>query len=152
MAKQLTQQFGDWVIVSVYDAFFERNNCVIGYFYFLGTDMSAALSDIAESNTFRLLKLLKSVFSIEWVHLQSGNVNQGAWADELIVQMMLTEYMADILTKETLDALTKFLNPVDVTLVHVPGTILVVRFARLELFNSLLNPIVPGNVCGQVLD
>ena len=38
--------------------------------------MSAALGDIAESDTFRLLELLKSVFSIEWVHLQSGHVNQ----------------------------------------------------------------------------
>jgi hypothetical protein len=77
------------------------------------------------------------------MHFQSGGVHQKPGADELVVLVMLPEYVTHILTEEALDALTEFLDPVDVPLVHPPGAIRCVGRAGRKRFDLLLDPVVP---------
>jgi hypothetical protein len=57
------------------------------------------------------------------VHLERGDVDQEARADELVVQVMLAQDVAHVLAEKALDALPELLHPVDVPLRHAPGAV-----------------------------
>jgi len=86
------------------------------------------------------------------MHFERGRVNQESWTDELLVQVMVAQHMANILAKKTLDALTKFLYALHVFLVNSPGPVGSVRFAGLEFLDAGLDVHVPGNVGDQILN
>src|ERR1051325_1649398 len=85
------------------------------------------------------------------MHLQLGHVNQKAGPDELIMESVLSQYVADVLAKKALDAFPKLLHAVDIRLRHPPGAIGGIRRAWLEGFNLFLNAKVPGNIGHQIL-
>src|SRR5262245_309531 len=86
------------------------------------------------------------------MHLQRRRVHQKAGTDELLVLVMLPEDVTHILTEETLDALAKLLDPIDVLLSHAPGTIRGIGRPGSERLDLLLDPVVPRNVGHQVLE
>src|SRR5437899_8955052 len=102
------------------DPLFERDDCVVGYRDALGAHLGATLSDVAVTDTVSLSKLCGSILSIERMHFQGCDIDQEARADELVVKVMIAEYMADVLAKVAFDALAKFLNAIDIRLCHSP--------------------------------
>src|SRR5688572_13144599 len=65
---------------------------------------------------------------------------------------MLPEHMTHVLAEKTLDAFPELLHPVNVGLSHSPGTIGSIRRPGFELLDPLLDPVVDGNVCHEILD
>src|ERR1700730_16945913 len=82
------------------------------------------------------------------MHLKRGDAYEEPRSTKLFLLAVVTQDVADVLAKEALDALTKFLYAVDVRLVHLP---LGVR-ARLKRRNLLIDSEVPGDVGDQVFD
>jgi len=66
------------------------------------------------------LSIPRAGFGVQRMHLEGGDVDQKARPINLIVQLMLAQHVANILAKETFDALSKFLDAVDVLLGHAP--------------------------------
>ena len=87
---------------------------------------------------------------VEWVHLQRSHVDQEPGPDELVVQPMVAQHVADVLTQITLDALAKFLHAIDVFLRHAPGAVGRVGRARIEFFDSFFDFVIPRNVGHQI--
>jgi len=57
------------------------------------------------------------------VHFQRRYVDQVARTDELLVQVMIPQDMADVLTEEAFDTLAELLHSIDVRLGHAPGAV-----------------------------
>src|SRR5262245_23701424 len=74
------------------------------------------------------------------------------WPDELVVELVVAQYVTHVLAEKTLDALPELLNPVHVRLRRAPGSIGRIRRARFERLDALLRPEVPGDIRDQVLD
>src|SRR5581483_9891475 len=60
------------------------------------------------------------------------------------------EDMTDVLTQETLDTFSEFLDPINISLRHVPRSGLSVWRPRTKFANTLFDAEVPGNVRHQV--
>jgi len=60
--------------------------------------------------------------------------------------------VTNILAKKTLDALSKFLNAIDIVLLHSPGSIWRIRWSRLEFPDLFLYPEIPRYVRDQIFD
>ena len=99
-----------------------------------------------------VLQLGDAVLGVERVHLQRGDVDQEARADELVVLVVVAQHVADVLAQEALDALAELLHAVDVLLLHAPGAVRRVGRARLERLDLLLDLEVPRHVGHQVAD
>ena len=112
--------------------------------------LGAALGDIAVANAVTILEVADAVFRVEWVHLQRRGVHQEARPDEFIFLMVVADDVADILAQEAFDALAELLHAVDVLLEHGPGAISIVRLARLEWLDGLLDAEVPADIRDQV--
>ncbi len=84
------------------------------------------------------------------MHLERGDVNKVARANELVVLAVLAQDVTDILAKEALDALAKFLHAFDVHLLHAPCAIRRVGRAGPKLLDGFLDGEVPGDVGDQV--
>src|SRR5688572_18929541 len=82
------------------------------------------------------------------MHLQSGNSNKEARAAKLFLLIVIAQDVADILTKKTLDAFTKFLDSIDVALIHLPLDVRPRRKRR----DLSVDSIIPGHVCYQISD
>ena len=108
--------------------------------------LGAALGDIAVANAVTILEVADAVFRVEWVHLQRCGVHQEARPDEFIFLVVITDDVADILAQEAFDALAELLHAVDVLLEHGPGSVGVVRLARLEWLDGLLDAEVPADI------
>ena len=65
---------------------------------------------------------------------------------------MFAEDVADILTQKALDALSEFLDVIDVFLFHAPCSVLCVWGPRCERLHPLFHVEVPGYVGNQVFD
>ena len=86
------------------------------------------------------------IFGIERVHLQGGRVNQETRPDKAIVHLMIAQYVADILTKKTLDAFPKLLHPIDIFLLHSPGPVRRIRRTRFKFLDLLFHPKIPRHI------
>ena len=84
------------------------------------------------------------------MHLQRRGVHQEARPDEFIFLVVVADDVADILAQEALNALAELLHAVNVLLVHGPGAISIVRLARLERLDGLLDAEVPADIRDQV--
>jgi hypothetical protein len=98
--------------------------------------------------------LLSQIFSaiayVQRMHFERGRIHQKSRADELFVHVMVAQDVADILTEIALDALSKLLHAIDVLLGNPPCAIGCVRRPRLELWDELLDPVIPRYVRDQV--
>jgi hypothetical protein len=82
------------------------------------------------------------------MHFQTGGADEKARAAEGIVLSVVAENVANVLAEKTFDALAKFLDAVDVALIHFPFDV----FARSEGGNFLVDLVVPGDVGDEVFD
>jgi len=57
------------------------------------------------------------------MHFERGDMDQQARSDELIMLVVFAQDVTHILTEKTFNALTKFLHPFDVCLLHAPRPI-----------------------------
>ena len=117
-----------------------------------GTDLGAALGDVAVADAVRVLQVADAILGVERVHLERRGVDQEARADELVVHLVVAQHVADVLAQEALDALPEFLHAIDVRLRHPPGAVRRVGRPRLERLDRLLHLEVPRDVGDQVLD
>src|SRR6266850_848871 len=144
------QQLAERIIKAVYDTLFQRNDRVVCDSDVFGANFGATLCDVAIAEALRLLQFGKPILRIERMHLQCRDMNKKTRANEFVVLAMVAQDVADILAKETFDALPKFLDPVDVHLGHPPGPVGRIRRARLEFFDLLLDLEFPRDVGHQV--
>src|SRR5918995_634924 len=98
----------------VHHPLLERNDRIIGNRDVFGTNLGAALGDVAVPDTLGPPKVSHPVLHIQRMHFQCGHMDQEAGTDELLVQMVVAEHVADILAEKALDALAKLLHPVDI--------------------------------------
>src|SRR5437868_3362018 len=119
----------------VHDALLQWNDRIVRYRYALGTHLCATLGDVAVADTLRFTQLLGTVLDIERMHLEGGDMNQKTRADEALEFLVIAQNVADILTEKAFDALSEFLNTVDVRLPHPPCAVGRIRRARFELFD-----------------
>ena len=85
------------------------------------------------------------------MHFQCCAENEKSGSDKLFVLVMISQYVTDILTQKALNALPELLDTFDILLLHVPGTIGIVRFPRCKRFDLLFRSIVMRNVSDQSL-
>src|SRR5882762_5251978 len=74
-AKDLPEP-AEGIVEVVDDAFLERDDGVVGDGDVLGTDLGAALGDVAIADAVRLFQLGDTVLGIERMHLERGGVNE----------------------------------------------------------------------------
>src|ERR1700682_2870053 len=84
------------------------------------------------------------------MHLERGGVDKVTRAHKLVVLAVVAQDVTDILAKEALDALAKFLYPFDVDLLYAPRTVRRVGRTRPELLDGFLDGEVPGDIGNQV--
>ena len=102
-----------------------------------------------EPNSLRISGMRSSV--VERVHLQAGEADHEARADEPVLAVAIAEHVAHVLAQEALDALPELLHAIDVFLVHAVLAVGVARL-RLERPDALVLRVVPGNVRHEILD
>ncbi len=134
------------------DSFFERDDGVVGDGDVFGADFGAAFGDVAIADAELVFQFVDSIFGIERVHLERRRIDEKSRPDELFVLHVVAKDVANILAEITLDALAKFLNAVDVGLLHPPRAVCGIRRPRLELLDALLDLVVPRDVADQILD
>src|SRR5262245_29126244 len=82
------------------------------------------------------------------MHLQTSDAHKETWAAKLFLLVMISQHVTDVLTKKTLNALSKLLYPIDIALIHLPFDVQ----ARAERWNPAVDAIVPGHVRYQISD
>ena len=134
----------------VHHPLLERDDRVVGDGDVLGADLRAALGDVAEPDAVRPPEIGHAVLGVERVHLERRGVHEEARADELLVQLVVAQHVADVLAEEALDALPELLHALDVALVHAPGAVGGIGRARLERLDGRLDAEVPRDVGDEV--
>src|SRR5688572_8220324 len=109
----------------------------------LGADLCTAFCDVAVADPEHVFEFFCPILGIERVHFKRSGVNQKSRPDEFFVFHMVAEYVANILTKKSLDALAKILYAIDVRLLHPPRAVLSVRRPRAEFFDAFLDLEIP---------
>jgi hypothetical protein len=107
----------------VHYPFFEWNYCVICNCDTFWAHVRAALRDVAVAYAMVVSKVFQSALVIERVHLERRAINEQAGPNEMVVQRVLAQDMADILAEKTFDALPKLLHSIDVLLRHSPCSV-----------------------------
>ena len=146
------EQFPKWIIIPVSYSFLERNDRIVCDSDVFGANSGATLCDIAETDPLMSLEIVYPVFNVQGMHLQRRGVNHMSRTCEFVVKRMFPQYMADILTKKTLDAFPELLDPVNIPLIDPPGSIGSIRRPRLELSDLFLYGIVNRNIRDEVPD
>ena len=77
------------------------------------------------------------------MHLKRGDTHKESRSAKILFMFMIAEHVADVLTQETLDAFTKFLNAIHILLRHAPGSVFVVGRTRFEFLDPLFDLEVP---------
>src|ERR1051326_257471 len=151
-ATKYTEEFFDRIIKLIDDPLLQRDDRIIRDRNTLRTHFRATFRDIAIPNSLRFRELFKAILRIKRMHLQRSDINEKSRSDKLLVLIVLAKDVANILTQKTLNALSEFLHPIHVLLLHSPTSIRRIRRARLEFFNLLLNPEIPGDIRNQILN
>src|ERR1035441_149802 len=136
--------------VAVGEPLLHRDDGVVGDVDVLGADVAAALGDVAETETSPVARQLTAVEHVLGVHLQAGDADEEAWAEEAVALIVRADDMAGVLAEEALDALAVLVEAVDVHLLDAP------RFAIVrgcgEGGDELVYLVVAGDVGDQILD
>src|SRR4030065_1250731 len=85
------------------------------------------------------------------MHLQTGDSNQKAGTDELGMFIMISQDVTNTLAQKTFDTFSELLDPVNILLLHSPGSVWF-RWLRSKRRNGFVNFIIPGDICDQILD
>src|SRR5262249_45342350 len=141
----------DRIVEVVHHAFLQRDDGVVGDVDRLGTDLRAALGDVAVPDPGRLLEVTRARRDVEGMHLQAGHADEETWAGEAVLLLVVAQHVADVLTEEALDALAELLHPVDVRLLDAPRAVRRVGRTRSEGRDALVHLVVPGDVADQIL-
>ena len=87
-----------------------------------GTDLGTALGDVAQADTKGVLELAQAVGRIERMHRQGSNTHHEARSGEVVAPMVAQD-MTDVLAQEAFNALVKFLQAIDIILLHAVRTV-----------------------------
>src|SRR5262249_20309516 len=132
-------------------SFLEWNNRIIRYRDVFGANLRTTLRNITVADSLCGFQIQRPVLSIQGVHFESRGVNKKPGADKFL-HMVVSQNVADILAQEALDALSEFLDAIDIGLRHPPASIGRVWWARLEFLDALLGCVVEGHIRHEVLD
>src|SRR5215211_7306018 len=135
------------IVVLVGDALLEGDDGVVGDVDVYRADFCAALGDVAEPEAVVLLEVGQPVGLVHGVHLQPLVPDEEAWSCELGLLVVGPQDVADVLAHKALYALLRFVEALDILLVHGEGSLL----AGLERLDALGHLVVPGDVGDQVL-
>src|SRR5829696_7104806 len=135
------------IVVLVGDALLEGDDGVVGDVDVDRADLCAALGDVAEPEAVVVLEVGQPVGLVHRVHLQPLVSDEEAWSCELGVLVVGPQDVADVLAHKALYALLRFVETLDILLVHSEGSLL----AGLERLDALGHLVVPGHVGDQVL-
>ena len=117
--QDLAAQPGDGVVGGVHDAFFERDDGVVGDLDVLGAHLGAALGDVAHPEAHALAQQLPAVVGVERMRLELHVADEHAGAGVMgLVVLVVPDHVADVLAHEAFDALAELLAPLDVDLHH----------------------------------
>ena len=142
LPKDSEQSF-DRIVEFVYHALLQRNDGVIRDCDTFRTNLGTTFRDIAIPNPLRFSELLETVLRIERMHFERGHINEKPRPDKFLMLLMFPENVANILTQKALNTLSKFLDAVDIFLLHAPASVRHIGLARLEFFDLLLDPEIP---------
>ena len=140
------------IVEPIDDALLERDDRVVGDRDVLGAHLRAAVRDVAVPDAVLVFQRLEPVLGVERVHLERRGVDEEARPDELGVQRVIAQDVADVLAQEALDALAELLHAIDVGLRHAPRAVRRVRRPRLERLDRLLDLVVPRHVGDEIPD
>src|SRR5690349_15277827 len=93
------------VVVAVRDALLQRDDRVVRDLDVLGTDLRAALRDVAEADPGVVLEVSRAVGLIGGVHLEPGGADEEPGPEERALDLVVAEDVTDVLAEEALDAL-----------------------------------------------
>src|SRR5215210_6982493 len=93
-------QFSQRIKELIHHPLLERNDRIIRDRDMLRTDLGAALGDVAEADSVSCAQLWYSILHVQRVHLQRRHVHQEAGPDEILVEMVVPQHMADVLAEE----------------------------------------------------
>src|SRR5258708_29627540 len=143
-------EVADWIVELVDAPLLERNDRIVRDRNMLRTDLGAAFRDVAVADSVRLLQLRYAIRRIQRMHLQGCRIDQIPRSYKLLVLVMVAEDVTDVLTQEALDALPKFLHPVDVGLLDTPRAVRRVRRSRRKPGDLFFDAIVPRYIGHQI--
>src|SRR5438552_14954061 len=152
LGAELSQQPDDGIEELVGHPLLERDDPVVGDVNVLGTDLGAALGDVAEADAGRVLDVGRAVHRIERVHVEAGQLDEEARPRErALVLLVIAADVADVRAQEALDALVELLDAIDVFL-HHPVRAVGLRWldAQRRHLPGLL--VVVGDVGDEVAD
>src|SRR2546430_191138 len=152
LAGEFPPQRREGIVVRVHHPLLERDDGVVRNRDRLGTDLGATLRDVAIADPARFAEIGPAVRLVERVHLVHRGAHEKRGAHELGVLAVRAQHVTYVLAEEALDALAEFLGPLDLVLIHAPGTIRRVGGAGLERGDPLVDFVVPGDVGHEVLD
>src|SRR6266571_2232540 len=139
------------IVEPIDDPLLQRDDAVVGDTDPLRADLGAAAGDVAQARTELVSDRRDPVGGIERVHLQRGEPDQEARADEGLLAPVIAQHVADVLAQEALDAFAELLHPVDVPLHHPILSVGIAR-PRSKRRDPPVLLVVPGDVGHQVLD
>src|SRR2546427_11758931 len=84
------------------------------------------------------------------MHFERRHVNEKTRPYEFVVHLMIAQDMANVLTEKTFDTLSKFLDAIDVGLLHPPRAVRRVRWARFKRLDSSLHQKIPRHIRDQI--
>ena len=152
LAAHPSQRPRDRVVRARHDALLERDDRVVGDVDVLGTDVRAALGDVAVAEPVLQSREVDAVVRVERMHLERREPHEVPRSRERrLVLLVVADDMADVLAQEALDALVEFLHALDVLLVHPPRAVGFLRL-RLERGDRLRLLVVVGDVGDEILD
>src|SRR2546423_679510 len=152
LAGEFPPQRREGIVVCVHHPLLERDDGVVRDRDRLGTDLGATLRDVAIPDPARFAEIGPAIRLVERVHFVHRGAHEKRGAHELGVLVVRPQHVTHVLAEEALDALAEFLGPLDLVLIHPPGTIRRVGGAGLEPGDPLVDFVVPGHVGHEVLD
>src|SRR5437667_3404800 len=147
-AAHLPKKHSQGIVKLVHYALLERDDGVVRNVNLFGTNLRAALRDIAIAQAKLILEQARAVEPVQRMHFEAGHSNEESRAGELFLLVVLAKYVTNVLTQKTFDTLTKLLDPVHIQLRDFPFHPL----TRLEGRDFAIDTIVPGNVGDKVFD
>lgn len=82
----------------VHYTLFQRNNGIVRNCDPLGTNLRTTLSNVAIPDAMLVSQVACAPFAVQRMHLQGSSVNQKTRPDEFVMQFMLAQYVAHVLT------------------------------------------------------